>query len=114
MLSGNALVVTNVNVDVDLFLLYSCVMEDVEEAFVCTPDSRPLLVYLNTGENKADGGASCLSSAARDLLEKVNNADKAAKVKVRQTSAQPAIPPKANPFCKYTHKTFGVEIKSWI
>ncbi|XP_058258883.1 nephrocystin-3 isoform X1 [Hemibagrus wyckioides] len=60
----------------------SCVMEDVEEAFVRTPDSRPLLVYLNTGENKADGGASCLSSATRDLLEKVNNADKAAKVKV--------------------------------
>ncbi|XP_060726907.1 nephrocystin-3 isoform X3 [Tachysurus vachellii] len=59
-----------------------CVMEDVEEAFVRTPDNHPLLVYLNTGENKADEEASCLSSATRDLLEKVNNADKAAKVKV--------------------------------
>ncbi|XP_047667244.1 nephrocystin-3 isoform X3 [Tachysurus fulvidraco] len=59
-----------------------CVIEDVEEAFVRTPDNHPLLVYLNTGENKADEEASCLSSATRDLLEKVNNADKAAKVKV--------------------------------
>ncbi|TTQ07467.1 Nephrocystin-3 [Bagarius yarrelli] len=55
------------------------VREDVEEAFVRTPDSRPLLVYLNT---KADEGVSCLSSDTRDLLEKINNADKAAKVKV--------------------------------
>lgn len=58
-------------------------MEDVEEAFVRTPDSHPLLVYLNTEEKKGEcDGASYLSQASRDLLEKVNNADKAAKVKV--------------------------------
>lgn len=64
-------------------------MEDVEEAFIRTPDSRPLLVYLNMGEKTLESeGTSCLSSATRHLLEKVNSADKAAKVKVGHTSAQ--------------------------
>lgn len=67
-------------------------MEDVEEAFVRTPDSRPLLVYLNMGEKEVEReSASCLSLASRDLLERVNNADKAAKVKVGHTSAQPIL-----------------------
>lgn len=92
MLSGKTSLLLFVN-DVVFFLLYSCVVEDVEEAFVRTPDSRPLLVYLNTGEKKVEcEGTSCLSSATRDLLEKVNNADKAAKVKVGHTSAQTKIP----------------------
>lgn len=74
------------NFDAVFFLLYSCVMEDVEEAFVRTPDSRPLLVYLNLEEKEVEReGATCLSSATRHLLEKVNNADKAAKVKVGHT-----------------------------
>ncbi|XP_022522676.1 nephrocystin-3 [Astyanax mexicanus] len=61
----------------------SCVVEDVEEAFVKCPDSRPLLLYLKTGEKKAEGeGASGLSPATRELLERVNTADKTAKVKV--------------------------------
>lgn len=64
-------------------------MEDVEEAFIRTPDSRPLLVYLNMAEKATEReGTSCLSSAARRLLEKVNNADKAAKIKVRYASAK--------------------------
>lgn len=57
-------------------------VEDVDEAFVQSPDSRPLLIYLKTDEKQSCEGTSCLSSAARDLLERVNNADKGAKVKV--------------------------------
>ncbi|XP_066539574.1 nephrocystin-3 isoform X2 [Hoplias malabaricus] len=61
----------------------SCVVEDVEEAFVKSPDSRPLLLYLKTGERKGEcEGASSLSPATRELLERVNNADRTAKVKV--------------------------------
>ncbi|XP_076826338.1 nephrocystin-3 isoform X2 [Brachyhypopomus gauderio] len=61
----------------------SCVVEDVDEAFVRTPDSRPLLLYLRTEEKKGDADrTSCLGAAARDLLERVNEADKAAKVKM--------------------------------
>lgn len=86
MLGGKKSFLLFVNINVVLFLLCSCVMEDVEEAFVRTPDSRPLLVYLNMEEKVIEcEGASCLSSATRDLLEKVNNADKAAKVKVGHT-----------------------------
>uniref|UniRef100_A0AAR2J234 Nephrocystin-3 n=1 Tax=Pygocentrus nattereri TaxID=42514 RepID=A0AAR2J234_PYGNA len=63
--------------------LSSFVVEDVEEAFVKCPDSRPLLVYLKMGDRKGEcGGASSLSPATRELLERVNNADKTAKVKV--------------------------------
>lgn len=66
--------------------LCSCVAEDVEEAFVKCPDSRPLLLYLKTGERKKESdGVSCLSPATRELLERVNNADKSAKVKVWDT-----------------------------
>ncbi|KAI4880368.1 hypothetical protein NFI96_013983 [Prochilodus magdalenae] len=63
--------------------LSSCLVEDVEEAFVRCPDSRPLLLYLKTGESKGEcEGASNLNPATRELLERINNADKAAKVKV--------------------------------
>uniref|UniRef100_A0A9R1SLE2 Nephrocystin-3 n=2 Tax=Cyprinus carpio TaxID=7962 RepID=A0A9R1SLE2_CYPCA len=55
----------------------SCVVEDVEEAFVETPDSRPLLLYLRTGERKGEKEeVSTLSPSTRDLLERVNKADK--------------------------------------
>ncbi|XP_073719787.1 nephrocystin-3 [Misgurnus anguillicaudatus] len=61
----------------------SCVIEDVEEAFVKTPDSRPLLLYLRTGDRKGEKEEiSTLSPATRELLEKVNKADKSAKLKV--------------------------------
>uniref|UniRef100_A0A673G6D4 Nephrocystin-3 n=1 Tax=Sinocyclocheilus rhinocerous TaxID=307959 RepID=A0A673G6D4_9TELE len=61
----------------------SCVVEDVEEAFVQTPDSRPLLLYLRTGERKGEKEeVSTLSPSTRDLLERVNKADKSAKLKV--------------------------------
>uniref|UniRef100_A0A9R1SK32 Nephrocystin-3 n=2 Tax=Cyprinus carpio TaxID=7962 RepID=A0A9R1SK32_CYPCA len=60
-----------------------CVVEDVEEAFVETPDSRPLLLYLRTGERKGEKEeVSTLSPSTRDLLERVNKADKSAKLKV--------------------------------
>ncbi|XP_077100489.1 nephrocystin-3 [Siphateles boraxobius] len=61
----------------------SCVVEDVEEAFVKTPDSRPLLLYLRTGDKNGEKEeVSTLSPATRDLLERVNKADKSAKLKV--------------------------------
>ncbi|CAB1349492.1 unnamed protein product [Coregonus sp. 'balchen'] len=53
----------------------SCVLEDAEEAFVKNPDGRPLVLYLRTVE------AHPLSGPTRQLLERVNAADKAAKVK---------------------------------
>lgn len=63
--------------------LSSCVIEDVEEAFVKTPDSRPLLLYLRTGDRKGEKEeVSTLSPATRELLERVNKADKSAKLKV--------------------------------
>ncbi|XP_036420581.1 nephrocystin-3 [Colossoma macropomum] len=63
--------------------LSSFVVKDVEEAFVKCPDSRPLLVYLKLGDRKGEcSGASSLSPATRELLERVNNADKTAKIKV--------------------------------
>jgi len=55
----------------------------VEEAFIKTPDSRPLLLYLRTGDRKGEKEeVSTLSPATRDLLERVNKADKSAKLKV--------------------------------
>ena len=64
--------------------MFSCVClslssaaEDAEEAFVKSPDGRPLVLYLRTLE------AQPLSGPTRQLLERVNAADKAAKVKVR-------------------------------
>ncbi|RXN28227.1 nephrocystin-3 isoform X1 [Labeo rohita] len=61
----------------------SCVVEDVEEAFVKTPDSRPLLLYLRTGDRKGEKEeVSTLSPSTRDLLERVNKADKSAKLKI--------------------------------
>uniref|UniRef100_A0A673WIH5 Nephrocystin-3 n=1 Tax=Salmo trutta TaxID=8032 RepID=A0A673WIH5_SALTR len=54
----------------------SCVLEDAEEAFVKNPDGHPLVLYLRTVE------AHPLSGPTRQLLERVNAADKAAKVKV--------------------------------
>lgn len=67
----------------NLFCCFSCVIEDVEEAFVKTPDSRPLLLYLRTGDRKGEKEeVSTLSPSTRDLLERVNKADKSAKLKV--------------------------------
>ncbi|XP_056594291.1 nephrocystin-3 isoform X2 [Triplophysa dalaica] len=61
----------------------NCVIEDVEEAFVKTPDSRPLVLYLRTGDRKGEKEeVSNLSQATRELLERVNKADKSAKLKV--------------------------------
>lgn len=54
----------------------SSTVEDCEEAFVKNPDGRPLVLYLRTEEGH------CLSTATRQLLERVNTADKAAKIKV--------------------------------
>ncbi len=55
----------------------------MEEAFVKTPDSRPLLLYLRTGDRKGEKEeVSALSPSTRDLLERVNKADKSAKLKV--------------------------------
>ncbi|KAM9775492.1 nephrocystin-3 isoform 2-T3 [Syngnathus typhle] len=54
----------------------SSVVEDCEEAFVKNPDGHPLVLYLRT---EGDGN---LSGPTRKLLERVNVADKAAKIKV--------------------------------
>ncbi|XP_013868832.1 nephrocystin-3 isoform X2 [Austrofundulus limnaeus] len=54
----------------------SSVIEDCEEAFVRNLDGHSLVLYLRT---EGDGG---LTEPIRQLLEKVNTADKAAKVKV--------------------------------
>lgn len=54
----------------------SSTVEDCDEAFVKNPDGRPLVLYLRTEEGHH------LSAATRQLLEKVNAADKAAKIKV--------------------------------
>lgn len=71
-----------------LFCCFSCVVEDVEEAFVKTPDSRPLLLYLRTGDRKGEKEeVSTLSPATRDLLERVNKADKSAKLKVESNNS---------------------------
>ena len=54
----------------------SSVVEDCEEAFVKNPDGHPLVLYLRTEEGHS------LTGPARQMLERVNSADKAAKVKV--------------------------------
>ncbi len=54
----------------------SSVVEDCEEAFVKNPDGHPLVLYLRTEEDHN------LTGPTRQLLERVNAADKAAKVKV--------------------------------
>lgn len=54
----------------------SSMVEDCEEAFVKNPDSHPLVLYLRTEEDQN------LTAATRQLLERVNAADKAAKIKV--------------------------------
>lgn len=54
----------------------SSVVEDCEEAFVKNPDGHPLVLYLRTAEDHN------LTGPTRQLLERVNAADKAAKVKV--------------------------------
>lgn len=62
-----------------LFVFMTCcssVVEDCKEAFVKNPDGRPLVLYLRTEEGHN------LSGATRQLLERVNAADKAAKIKV--------------------------------
>lgn len=58
----------------------SSVVEDCDEAFVKNPDGRPLVLYLRTEEGHS------LSTATRQLLERVNAADKAAKIKVDKVS----------------------------
>ncbi|XP_061778263.1 nephrocystin-3 isoform X2 [Nerophis ophidion] len=54
----------------------SSVVEDCQEAFVKNPDGHPLMLYLKTQED-AD-----LSGPTRTLLERLNAADTAAKIKV--------------------------------
>uniref|UniRef100_A0A3Q3VSZ2 Nephrocystin-3 n=1 Tax=Mola mola TaxID=94237 RepID=A0A3Q3VSZ2_MOLML len=54
----------------------SSVVEDCEEAFVKNPDGHPLVLYLRTDKDHN------LTGPTRQLLERVNTADKAAKVKV--------------------------------
>ncbi|XP_028290480.1 nephrocystin-3 isoform X2 [Gouania willdenowi] len=54
----------------------SSVVEDCEEAFVKNPDGHPLVLYLRTEKDHN------LTVHIRQLLERVNAADKAAKVKV--------------------------------
>ncbi|MEQ2279247.1 Nephrocystin-3 [Ameca splendens] len=54
----------------------SSVVEDCEEAFVKNPDGHPLVLYLRTEEGDS------LTGPIRQLLERVNAADQAAKVKV--------------------------------
>ncbi|KAM6978092.1 nephrocystin-3 [Aplochiton taeniatus] len=61
----------------------SSVAEDAEEAFVKNPDGRPLVLYLRTVEGHP------LSGPTRQLLEKINAADKAAKVKVVDHGGSP-------------------------
>ncbi|KAL2085959.1 hypothetical protein ACEWY4_019279 [Coilia grayii] len=61
--------------------LSSSVVEDAVEAFVKNPDSRPLLLYLRKAE-----GISSISGTTRELLERINNADKNAKIKVVEHS----------------------------
>lgn len=51
-------------------------VEDCEEAFVKNPDGHPLVLYLKTDADHS------LTGPARQLLERVNAADKAAKIKV--------------------------------
>lgn len=51
-------------------------VEDCEEAFVKNPDGHPLVLYLRTEEDHN------LTGPTRQLLERVNAADKAAKIKV--------------------------------
>ncbi|XP_040926269.1 nephrocystin-3 isoform X2 [Betta splendens] len=54
----------------------SSVVEDCQEAFVKNSDSHPLVLYLRTEEDQH------LSGPTRHLLERVNAADKTAKIKV--------------------------------
>ncbi|XP_075936711.1 nephrocystin-3 isoform X2 [Anarhichas minor] len=54
----------------------SSVVEDCDEAFVKNPDGHPLVLYLRTEEDPN------LTGPTRQLLERINAADKAAKVKV--------------------------------
>lgn len=56
--------------------MFSSVVEDCLEAFVKNPDSHPLVLYLRTEEDQH------LSGPTRHLLERVNAADKTAKIKV--------------------------------
>ncbi|XP_028826650.1 nephrocystin-3 [Denticeps clupeoides] len=62
----------------------SCVLEDAEEMFLKTPDSRPLVLYLQTADQKAP-----LTGPSRELLERINKADKNGKVKVVENSGSP-------------------------
>lgn len=54
----------------------SSVVEDCEEAFVKNPDGHPLVLYLKTGSDHS------LTGPTRQLLERINLADKASKIKV--------------------------------
>lgn len=65
------------NIFLPSFSLCSYVIEDTEEAFVKTLDSKPLLLYLRSPEGKVG-----ISGTTRELLERINNADKNAKIKV--------------------------------
>lgn len=51
-------------------------VEDCEEAFVKNPNGHPLVLYLRAEEDQT------LTGPSRQLLERINAADKAGKVKV--------------------------------
>lgn len=55
----------------------SSVVEDCEEAFVKNPEGHPLVLYLRTEDDQG------LTGATRQILERINAADKAGKIKVR-------------------------------
>ncbi|XP_024910121.1 nephrocystin-3 isoform X2 [Cynoglossus semilaevis] len=54
----------------------SSVVEDCEEAFVKNPEGHPLVLYLRTEDDQG------LTGATRQILERINAADKAGKIKV--------------------------------
>lgn len=66
--------------------LCSYVIEDTEEAFVKTLDSKPLLLYLRSPEGEVG-----VSGTTRELLERINNADKKAKIKVVDNTGSPEV-----------------------
>uniref|UniRef100_A0A671KII1 Nephrocystin-3 n=1 Tax=Sinocyclocheilus anshuiensis TaxID=1608454 RepID=A0A671KII1_9TELE len=87
----------------------SCVVEDVEEAFVKTPDSRPLLLYLRTGDRKGEKEeVSTLTPSTRDLLERVNKADKSAKLKMHDVKQKETF---LQDFSVFLQELLGLELE---
>uniref|UniRef100_A0A3B3ZBU8 NACHT domain-containing protein n=1 Tax=Periophthalmus magnuspinnatus TaxID=409849 RepID=A0A3B3ZBU8_9GOBI len=59
-----------------LLLLCSAVVDDCEEAFVKNPEGHPLVLYLRADQDQK------LTTSSRQLLERINTADKTGKIKV--------------------------------